>query len=533
MKYKKVLLGISVLFPFANIAKADPDSTFANVEVLPLSKADVAKYEYKPKEYWVNGTDIIDDFSIEQAQKFYTKLYDTVIANYVKPITHQQITNIILEGLSGFTEKLSIDTTNNRILIYDPNLKLLGNFTKVSDNDTESWVNLLIKTILALRKNNEKIAKAHQEQIYYLTTLYLLKSLDENSNYIDPVSKARETYNNNSTSLGFTYRRTTFGIQVLSIFKDSPIYFSDIKTGDIISTINKTPTRSLTDEQLEYILTNTDTDILDIGYIPMISNKPTNIFLRKNQIIIPSITTKNIDNIPVLEIQNFKSGSAREVKNAIDKTKDASGIIIDLRGNISGLSSEAIETANLFISGGEILKTTGNNDEYNQTYTAKAGDIANSLPIIIIVDNTTKGVAEVFASIMDGARRAVVIGTPTFGDGNLQGEFTLPNNAGMHFATSTATNAKDISIDKIGVIPVVCTSTITEERDIKLLTENISKGKFVDNRPKDNNKTAETIKNIRNSCKALYPSDGVTNLMLKTAIGILKDSSAYKKLLEK
>lgn len=532
MDYKKVLLGLSMLCPFASMAKADPD-TFSGVEILPLKKQEVLNYEYKPKEYWVKGTDIVDNFSIDNAQKFYTSLYDTISSNFVKPITHQEITNKILEGLSGFAEQLSIETTNNRILIYDKNLKLIGNFTKVSDNDTESWVNILIKIILTLRKNNEKIATAQQEQIYYVSALYLLKSLDANATYLDPVSKAKETYNNNSTSLGFTYRRTTFGIQVLSIFKDSPIYFSEIKTGDLITAINKMPTRSLTDEQLEYILTNTDTDILNIDYVSYISNKPENIFLRKSQIIIPSVVSKKINDIPVIEIQNFKSGSAKELKDIFEKTRNEAGAIFDLRGNISGLSTEAIESANLFISGGDILKTEGFHDDYNQTYTAKDGDHAWGKPIVIIVDNTTKGPAEIFASIMEGSKRAVVIGTPTFGNGNIQKKFTLSNNADITFSTSISKNAKDISVDKIGVVPIICTSSITEERDIKLLLENIKNNKFIDSRPTDNNKTAETIKNIRNSCKALFPSVETTNLMLKTAMEILKDSVAYNKLLWK
>ena len=535
LKYKNLLLGLSAIFQFTDSVFANPTDTFAQVEVAPVSKIELEKYEYKPKEYWIKGTNIVDDFSIEDAQKFYSNLYDTILENFIKPISHQKITNIILEGLSGFVEKLTIESSGSRILIYDKNLKLIGNFTKVSDTDTENWVNILIKTILTLRKNNEKIAKAHQEQIYYVTTLYLLKSLDENATYLDPISKVKETNNNNSTSLGFTYRKTTFGIQVLSIFKDSPVYFSEIKTGDIITSINKIPTRSLTDEQLEYILTNTDTDILNIDYISYISNKPSNIFLRKNQIIIPSIVLKKDEKTPLIEIQNFKSDSAKELKEIFDKNnlKTNEGLIIDLRGNINGLSKEAIETANILISGGDILKTTGNNEKYNETYTAKKGDLFESKPIVIIVDNTTKGPAEIFASIMDGSKRAVVIGTPTFGSASLQNKFTLPNNADIQFATSTPLNAKNISADKIGVIPVICTSSITEEKDINILIDNIKTGKFTDNRPTNNNKTTEIINNIRNSCKALFPSKETNDIMIKTAKQILKDSSAYQKLLEK
>lgn len=534
MKSNKVFLGLTtLLIPTATFASsANNIHKFNTVEILPLSKDDLAKYDYNPKEYWVKGTDVVNDFSIENAQKFYTNLYETVSKNFVKPISYHEITNKILEGLSGFVGKLTINTTDNRILIYDKDLKLLGNFKKTGDDDTSNWVNILINTILNLRQNNKKMSDAHQEQIYYVSSLYLLKSLDENSDYIDPISNKQKQENKNSTTLGFTYRKTTFGIQVLSIYKDSPVYFTDIKTGDIITHINKMPTRSLTDEQLEYILTNTDTDILHLNYVPYISNKPAEIFIRKNQIIIPSTTSEIKDNIGIITIHNFKNKSSHEVKNEFDKmqTSNIKGLIVDLRGNVNGESIDAIETANLFINGGEILTTKGQNESENKTYTAKSGDISNNLPIVIIVNNTTKGASELFASIMEGSNRAIIIGTPTFGNGNIKEKYTLSNNSEITFATQKAFNAKNLSFDKVGVIPLICTSNIFDEKDINTLKQNIKNNKFTDYRPKDNNQTIDVIDNIRNSCKAIYPTKGQNDLIIKIATNIINDSEVYNKL---
>ncbi len=533
-KYHKIFIGITSLFIPSTIfaSSANNSHTFKNVEILPLSKDDLKKYDYNPKEYWIKGTNIVNNFSIEDAQKFYINLYETITKNFVKPISYNEITNKIFEGLSSFVGKLTIDTTNNRILIYDKDLKLLGNFKKTSEEDTENWVNILINTILNLRQNNKKIADVHQEQIYYVTTIYLLKSLDENSNYTNPTSNKQKQEDKNSTSLGFNYRKTTFGLQVLSILKNSPTYFSNIKTGDIITHINQVPTRSLTDEQLEYILTNTNTDILHINYVPYISNKPTEVFIRKNQIIIPSSTSKKINDIGIITIHNFKDNSSKEIKTSFDNiNQNLKGLIIDLRGNINGTPIEAIETANLFINGGEILKTKGQKEEQNKTYTAKDGDIANNIPIVIIANNTTKGTSELFSSIMEGRNRAVIIGTPTFGNGNISEKYTLPNNSEISFATQKAFNAKNISFDKIGIVPIICTSNIFDEKDIKELKQNIKENKFKDNRPKDNNQTIDIINNIRNSCKALYPTQGQDEFLLKIATNIIEDTDIYNKLL--
>ena len=535
VKNKHLILKLitAILFPFGNsFASVSTQSAqnFSAVEVLPMS--DIGKYGFKPHEYWIQNTKNDEGFPIEPAQKFYKNLYNTIVENYVNPISHQEITNIIFEALSNFAEKLTIETTQNRILIYDKNLKAIGNFKKEAGDNSENYANILTKTILSLRENSKKMKDAHQEQIFYATAYYLIKTLDENGSYLNPVLKERD-FSDNSTSLGFSYRRTPSGIQVLSILKDSPVYFSDIKTGDIITGINKIPVKTLTDEQLEYILTSTDTDLMHIDYVSYTFNKPSNTFIRKNRIVIPSITVSTFDNTPVIEIHNFKYDSSRELKQALDNAKTDNGIIIDLRGNLNGIANEAIESANLFISGGDILTTTGNNEYYNETYTAKNGDILNDKPIIIIADNTTKGPAEIFASIMDGTNRAVIIGTPTFGNGNIQETFTLQNDSSITFTTSRAKNAKNISIDKIGVIPIVCATSIIEEKDIDTLISNINSNKFVDNRLSAKDITPETINKVRKACLAFYPTPETNNLILKTATKILKDTSAYKKLIAK
>ena len=99
MKNNKFFLGLTtLLIPSTTFASsANTTYKFNNVDLFPLTKEDLAKYDYNPKEYWVKGTDIVNDFSIEDAQKFYTNLYETVSKNFVKPISYHDITNKILE----------------------------------------------------------------------------------------------------------------------------------------------------------------------------------------------------------------------------------------------------------------------------------------------------------------------------------------------------------------------------------------------------------------------------------------------------
>ena len=508
------------------------------VSVIPVPKQELDKYDYEENYFWTKKDDIIQNFSIRTAQAYYNSLYEYTHDNFLYPLSYKDISNRLLKALSGFTEQISIDTSTGRILIHNKDFKLIGNYKNIADDDKEGWVDIFINTIINLRKSSKTIGNATQEQIHYLTTMYLLKDLDENATYFDPVANTDRINKMATTTLGFTYRKTKSGLQVLSITKDSPVYFSDIRTGDIITHINATPTPTLSDEQIEYILGGTDMDIMHINYVSYISKQPAEVYLRKNRTIIPSTTANLIDGVPVISIANFKTGSARELKQSIDLLADGirktGGLILDLRGNIKGDAIEAIEAANLFIDGKTLLTSTRKvKDAETKTYTAKSGDILNGAPIVILVDNTTKGAAEIFASIFDGRSRAVIIGTPTFGEGTISATYTLPDKSSISFATEEVQNAKSLSPNKTGVVPLICTSNILTDSDIQKLKSNIRSDKFIDHRPDTNNKTVETISVIRNSCKAIYPNKATENMNTKIATAILTDPEIYKKLIKK
>ena len=296
----------------------------------------------------------------------------------------------------------------------------------------------------------------------------------------------------------------------------------------MITVINNTPVKELSDEQIEYTLTNNDINIIQLKYISYITQIPNEIFLRKNQIIIPSITNKTENGIPVITIQNFKKGSAKELKDTIDSLDKSNGIIIDLRANTNGDFKEGIESANLFIDGKEILTTKDFKSDEKETYTAKNGDILNSAPIIIIVDHSTKGIAEIFTSILEGRNRAIIIGTPSFGNGTIAGKFDLSNNAQISIATKEAFNTKGISPNKTGIIPLICSSSIYSTNDIEELKTNIKDGFFKDNRPDATNKSSEIIDNIRNSCKAIYFTKENNDIIIKLATSLIKDKKAIQ-----
>ena len=532
--FVKLIIG-AFLMPsmvFANTVPSVVKNT-KSVEIIPISKEDRQKYSYNKYEYWLNGTDIVDNFSIQQASDFYTALLQTLSDNFVYDIPYVKMLNYVLEGLSGFYGKLDITIANTRVLVHDKNLKLIGNFNTPVEGDTRAWANLIVNVILSLREINQGVKNVHPEQIYYLTSKYLLKSLDENAKYSDNISLLKKKNEYNSHILGFTYRRTPYGLQVLSIINDSPLYHTNIVEGDLITHLNTVPVSKLKDEEIEATFNNDISEIVHINYISYISGQTDEVYVKRNKVIVPSIYV-DIANpkVPVISIMNFKPKSSYELKDSIDKVKSkADGLIIDLRANSGGDFTEAVEMANLFINGGEILKTKGLGANKNQSYTAKSGDILNDKPIVIIADNTTKAEAEIFAFILQSMGRAVLIGSPTFGNGTVKETFDLPNKAQITFTTKQVVSPNDYVLNKVGVIPLVCLSSFKTDSDIDIFISNVKDGKFKDNRERFLATPSNTdIERVRKTCPALYPLKDIQKLPITIATKIIGNSEVYNKL---
>ena len=100
MKYRNLLLGLLTLLSNNLLASTAPKQIqISEVEILPISQIELEKYNYKANEFWIDGTDLVNDFSIKNAQEFYTTLYDVLSKNFLYPVSYQEITNKILEGI--------------------------------------------------------------------------------------------------------------------------------------------------------------------------------------------------------------------------------------------------------------------------------------------------------------------------------------------------------------------------------------------------------------------------------------------------
>jgi len=133
--------------------------------------------------------------------------------------------------------------------------------------------------------------------------------------------------------------------------------------------------------------------------------------------------------------------------------ENVNGIILDLRNNPGGLLTQAIRVSDAFLEKGEIVSTRGRNPEDGDRFNATAGDLAEGKPIVVLINGGSASASEIVAGALQDHRRAIVIGTKSFGKGSVQTVMPLRGNGAMRLTTARYYTPSGRSIQALGVSP--------------------------------------------------------------------------------
>jgi carboxyl-terminal processing protease len=111
--------------------------------------------------------------------------------------------------------------------------------------------------------------------------------------------------------------------------------------------------------------------------------------------------------------------------------ENLNGVVIDLRNNAGGLLSEAIRVTDAFLEQGEIVSTRGREPQDGDRFNATPGDMIEGRPMVVLVNGGSASASEIVAGAMQDHRRAVIVGTNTFGKGSVQSVMPMPGNGAM------------------------------------------------------------------------------------------------------
>lgn len=288
----------------------------------------------------------------------------------------------------------------------------------------------------------------------------LFEILDSHSRFlsVDEMREIESEAHGHYSGVGLEVSLVDQYFTVIRILSGTPADNAGIEPGDRLTAVGGESLRGKRIGDVVQMLRGTpETDVvLEVRH----GEHRRTLRLQRQRIDTISVKGEKIEqDIGVIRISLFTDKTADEVKETLailnNDATPLSGLILDLRNNPGGLLTSAVGVADLFLPDGLIVRTQGRSPESTSRYEATVGDIAHDLPIAILTDGATASAAEVVTGALQDTRRAVVIGSTTYGKGSVQTLFGITGKRGIKLTTARYYTPGGKVIDAKGIEPDV------------------------------------------------------------------------------
>lgn len=278
-----------------------------------------------------------------------------------------------------------------------------------------------------------------------------------NDPYSRFMSKAEYLDQNNSlnskiTGIGVNISSNAGKIHIVNVMEGTPAQFANLLPKDIILSIDGKEVNGLALSEVADLVRGPENSFVNITILRN-KDKLTKRVMRK-EIKIKTVKSAVVDkNIGYIQITSFVgSTTPNEFLEALEKTKDTEGLILDLRGNTGGLLPNAVFIANLFIPHGNIVSIVGRNG-YKYDINAQDTELSINKPTIVLVDGGSASASEILSGALKDYNKAKLLGTKTYGKGMVQKIIPMPNETGLNLTIAKYLTPKGTDINKKGINP--------------------------------------------------------------------------------
>ncbi len=213
-------------------------------------------------------------------------------------------------------------------------------------------------------------------------------------------------------------------VKVISPIEDTPAYEAGILAGDYIIQIDDTPVFGLTLNEAVELMRGERGKPITIT-VSRDGNEPFDVEIIRDYINIRSVKSELVDDVGYLRITSFNEQTESGLISAIEDIESLAntkllGYVLDIRSNPGGLLTQAVKVTDIFLERGEIVSTRGRDKKDIKRYRAKKTDRTNGKPLVVIIDGGSASASEIVAGALKDHRRAIILGTQSFGKGSVQ-----------------------------------------------------------------------------------------------------------------
>ncbi len=298
----------------------------------------------------------------------------------------------------------------------------------------------------------------------------MLAGLDPHSSYLDPegFKEIRVGTEGEFGGLGIEVTMEDGFVKVVSPIEDTPAAKAGIKTGDLIIRLDEKAVKGMSLNDAVKLMRGKPGSDITLTVVREGSPKPLKFTLTRSIIKVQSVKTRMLeDGFGYARVAQFQANTGDSLKDALTKLKlqnkgDLKGLVLDLRNNPGGVLNAAVAVSDAFLTKGLIVYTEGRVPDAQLKFNATPADVMNGAPLVVLVNGGSASASEIVAGALQDQKRAIIMGTKTFGKGSVQTIIPISSGAALKITTARYYTPNGRSIQALGIIPDV----VTEEAKI-------------------------------------------------------------------
>ena len=294
-------------------------------------------------------------------------------------------------------------------------------------------------------------------------------------------------------------------VKVISPIDDTPASRAGVQASDLIIMLDDKQVKGMTLNDAVKIMRGEPNTDIKLTIIREGVSKPLVITITREIIRVKSVKNRMLEpGYGYVRITNFQSRTTTDLLKAISdlqKESKLEGLVLDLRNNPGGVLNGAVGVSDAFIDTGLIVYTEGRIEDSSHRYIATPGDSLNGAPLVILINGGSASASEIVAGAMQDHKRAIIMGTKSFGKGSVQTIQELRNGSAVKLTTARYFTPNGRSIQATGIVPDIKLRTLKissdDEKERALLSESDLQGRLsnpngeTDTKAEDTNKSDE------------------------------------------
>ena len=332
----------------------------------------------------------------------------------------------------------------------------------VSRDNVNTFKQLTLFTDILERVRADYVDPVTDDKLIEFALNGMLGSLDPHSSYLnkknfdDMQTQTRGEFG----GLGIEVTMENGLVKVVSPIDDTPAAKAGLQSGDLITHIDNKPVMEITlADAVEKMRGTPGTKITLTIRRGGISGQPFDVTMTRAVIRIQSVRNENKGNVAYIRITTFNEQTQIGLDKALDEAAQKlgdklEGYVIDLRNNPGGLLEQAISVSATFLDAGkEVVSTRSRHKEEDQSFVAKGGDKAHGKPVVVLINGGSASASEIVAGALQDHKRAIIVGTKSFGKGSVQTIIPVSGGGAMRLTTARYYTPSGRSIQALGIEP--------------------------------------------------------------------------------